>query len=582
MKNPSILTVFLMLMFAIVSFTVEADAAEVYPGGAYVPDIPGFVGYADRKIVIKLDSSMRRALDNKQMPRGRSGIAALDHLGKQYGVQGIRPQFPKTRQKKYKGRIIDLSGWHKITFAKETDVLSAVEKYKAIPGVLDAQPVSIHTVYAIPYEQFYDYQWHLPKIHMPDAWDIETGNSDIIVAMLDTGVRYFTKDLGGADASYANPTAVSGNIWVNSAEKNGTQGVDDDGNGYIDDWVGYDFVESTTGPDYPPCFDFSWLIEGLKEDCDIADNDPRDFHGHGTHCAGIVAAMNNNAEGLASPAGGWGDGTLQASGNGVRIMSLRIGWSAIMDLYEVGLVEMDYAAEALCYAADNGARIASCSWGSENTGGIEAAIDYFLASGGLIFKAAGNSNSDIPDYVAARDDIITVAATDEDDCRAYFSNYGDWIDIAAPGVNIWSLYHDKFDPETDYAINMDGTSMAAPLAASVAALIWSQNPGLLAEQVKQRLLNSADPIDQLSCNSSYINKLGAGRVNAFNAFDTCKGNFDGDGDVDGSDLAVFAADFGRTDCDTDPPCQGDFDNDGDVDGSDLAIFAADFGRTDCP
>jgi len=129
---------------------------------------------------------------------------------------------------------------------------------------------------------------------------------------------------------------------------------------------------------------------------------------------------------------------------------------------------------------------------------------------------------------------------------------------------------------------MDGTSMAAPLAASVAALIWSQNPGLLAEQVKQRLLNSADPIDQLSCNSSYINKLGAGRVNAFNAFDTCKGNFDGDGDVDGSDLAVFAADFGRTDCDTDPPCQGDFDNDGDVDGSDLAIFAADFGRTDCP
>jgi len=326
---------------------------------------------------------------------------------------------------------------------------------------------------------------------------------------MDTGVRYFHKDLGGSLASYSDPTNVDGNMWVNWDEKNGVSGVDDDGNGYVDDWVGWDWVNGVIG---------GWP----GEDCNIEDNDPRDFNGHGTHCAGIVAAITNNGYATSSPAGGWGNGALQPSANGVKVMALRIGWSGKYNRKEVGYVRMDFAAEAFYYAANNGAKIASCSWGCSNSGGIAAAIDYFLASGGMIFKAAGNDGTQIADYMCSRTDIISVAATDENDCKASFSTYGTWVDISAPGVNILSLYHLHTDPVNDYVASMGGTSMATPLAASVAALIWSQNPSsLTATLVEQNLYNSADDIDSLPCNIAYSGKLGAGRINAFNAVGSC-------------------------------------------------------------
>lgn len=492
-------------------FTSLTLAAEVWTVDVERPEIPGFIGYVPDRIVVNFDPSFAGRMNQETLARGITGIAALDDVGRRHGVARIKRLFPGAKSKNYKGKKTRMDGWHRIYFKREVDILEVVENYNKIPGVINAQPVSIHTVYRQPEEQFYDLQWHLPRIQAPQAWDTETGNSDIVVAILDTGVRYFQKDLGGLNASYFDPTHAEGNMWVNWSEKNGTDGIDDDGNGYVDDWIGWDFVEDTYYPFYP-CY------EG--EDCGGADNDPRDFNGHGTHCAGIVAAQNNNGEAVASVAGGWGTGGLEPVGNGVRIMPLRIGWSiALFGLpeFEVGVVEMDYAAEALYYAAENGARIASCSWGSENTGGIGAAIDYFLASGGLIFKAAGNDSSSTPDYMGSRDDIINVAATDESDCKAEFSNYGSWVDIAAPGVEIWSLFHDHFDPYTDYVAPLDGTSMAAPLAASVAALIWSQNPSWSAEEVKQMLYLSADPIDGLSCNSTYAGELGAGRINAYQA-----------------------------------------------------------------
>ena len=131
--------------------------------------------------------------------------------------------------------------------------------------------------------------------------------------------------------------------------------------------------------------------------------------------------MNNNGYAVAGIAGGWGHGSLEPQGNGVKVMALRIGWSA--QATHAGYVAMDYAAEALQYAADTGARIASCSWGSDNSGGMPEAVDYFLAAGGIIFKAAGNENKDVSttgDYLCSRDDIVCVAATDENDCKASF------------------------------------------------------------------------------------------------------------------------------------------------------------------
>ncbi len=481
-----------------------------------------FTGYVLNRIVVKFDAATMKAVHRETFRHGKTGVPPLDAIATRYKVKAIKTQFPGSKTRKlYRGNIVDLSGWHRIEFAEDIDPLSVVEEYKSAAGVIDAQPISIHAVFKIPYEQFYDRQWHLPKIQAPAAWDIETGNSTIIVAAPDTGVRYFAQDLGGSNASYATPANVDGNMWINWAEKNGTPGVDDDGNGYVDDWIGWDFVaEATT-----TCDSF--------EDCTNQDNDPRDAHGHGTHCAANLGALNNNGEAGSSLTGGWGNGMPEPQGYGVKVMALRIGWSASMGM--AGYVEMDYAAEALHYAANKGARIASCSWGSENTGGLGDAIDYFLVHGGLIFKAAGNEGKDVSktgDYMCSRDDVICVAATDQNDCKASFSNYGSWIDISAPGTGIWNLVHIWYDPAEDYFAAMDGTSMATPLAASVAALMWSVNPQLTAVQVRAQLYRSADNIYGLSCNAAYSAKLGAGRINAYQAVQI---DSDGDGVPDYQD-----------------------------------------------
>lgn len=552
---------FLAAMAMMLYAASQALAVDVAVVDKAEHDISAFVGYAPDRIVVRFDAPTLRMLDRGAFGRGRTGIPLLDQVGERHGAVSIRAQFPGAGVKVYRGNLVDLSGWHKVKFAGKVDPLAVVEEYRKMPGVIDAQAVSIHTAYRTPNDGFYGYQWHLPRIQAPQAWDTQTGSRDVIVAVPDTGVRYFHKDLGGVNASYDNFTAIDGNMWINQAEKTGLPNVDDDGTGKVDDWIGWDFVENTTTGMEPLIYCYP------GEDCATADNDPRDFNGHGTHVAGIVAAMGNNGYAVASVAGGWGNGTLEAAGNGVRVMPLRVGWSAVYVFFEVGLVAMDYAAEALVYAADHGARIASCSWGSEDAGGIGAAIDYFLASGGLIFKAAGNDSSETPDYMGSRADIINVAATDQSDCKADFSTYGSWVGISSPGVDIWSLYHVHDDPAGEYVATLDGTSMSSPLAAGVAALIWSGNPTWLAGQVKERLYGSADPIDALACNSSYAGKLGAGRVNAYKAVT-------GSTPPPGNAAPVAVNDSYGTNEDTalSVPAPGVLGNDTDADGNPLTAL----------
>ena len=478
----------------------------------------GFIGYVPDEIVIQFKEKTSKKLNLNAIGRTKTGLPAIDNVGERFKATRIRRQFPESQQRQLNGRKIDLSGWHKVKFTEHVEIQDVLNAYKALPQVVDAQPIGIHSVDATPNDSNYSSQWHLNQsndydMDAPETWEnlkegLDAGRielEDVIVAVLDSGVRYFHKDLGGSGASYPNPTNVDGNMWINSLEKNGTTDVDDDGNGFVDDWIGWDFVN-----DDSDCYD--------REDCSTTDNDPRDFNGHGTHCAGNVAAITNNDYATSSPAGGWGSGSQQTGGNGIKIMALRIGRS---DSDGGGVVRMDYAAEALYYAADNGAKIASCSWGSSNTGGIDAAIDYFVSNGGLIFKAAGNDNCEFSwrctDYMCERADVVCVAATDQDDCKASFSNFGTEVDISAPGVDIRSLYHVHTNPSADYTATASGTSMATPLVASTATLIWAQNPTWTAGQVTTKLLNSADSIDSLSCNSSYSGKLGSGRVNLYQA-----------------------------------------------------------------
>jgi len=478
--------------------------------------IPSFLGYVPDEIVVQFDNSTVYNVDRTTTALGKAGIPALDQLNLRYNVVSIQQQFPNSTPRTYNGKLINLSGWHKIKFARAVDVDRVVNEYAALPGVLKAEPIGIHTIYGTPNDPSFVNQYHLNQandhdVDAPEAWNVQTGNSNIIVAMLDTGVRYYHKDLGGSTAASGNFSSIQGNMWHNTGEIIGNNS-DDDGNGYIDDIVGYDFVTS-------PIAGANSCWPG--EDCTTKDNDPRDFNGHGTHCAGNIAAINNNGYAASAVSGGWGNGAQQPTANGVRVMACRIGSSekylGFLNL-EVGYVRMDYCAEALNYAANNGAHIASCSWGSSNSGGLAAAIDNFLAAGGLIFKAAGNDDTgDAPDYMNARADIIAVAATDQNDLKSDFSNYGSYVDVSAPGTDILSLYHNHADPNNDYVATVSGTSMATPIAASVAALIWSQNTSWTAAQVRTHLQDTADDLDAL--NPSYAGKLGAGRVNAFNAVD---------------------------------------------------------------
>ncbi|MEE2681824.1 MAG: S8 family serine peptidase [Planctomycetota bacterium] len=473
------------------------------------------------QIVVRFADAATRSISEARSRRiGFTGLDSLDTIGFLLDVTKIEPQFKGASKAKASAiGAPDLSGFHVVEFNPELttpEELCAV--YRADPMVMSAEPIGVHRIYASVNDTYFSYQWHLDQsndsdIDMPEAWDRETGSDQITVAILDTGVRYYHDDLGGQGASTLQNSR--GNLWRNVAEDGGIPGFDDDGNGYIDDYLGWDFVSS---PIYT-----CWS----GEDCSGSDNDPRDFNGHGTHCAGIVGAINNNDYMVSSVAGGRGNGSLESGGNGVRLMSCKIGHSAQYGGSEYGFVNMNYAAQALYYAADNGARIASCSWGSSNSGGLGGAIDYFIASGGLVFKASGNSNSQSADYMGSRSDVINVAATDQSDQRASFSNYGSWIDISAPGVDILSTYHDHTNPEVDYAAFLSGTSMATPLAAGAAALIWSTDPSMPASEVWATLRDTADDID--SINGSAAGKLGSGRINVSAALASLGENSDPNG-----------------------------------------------------
>ena len=470
-----------------------------------------FVGFRQNEISVKITQDAFKLIDKNMFPSGLTGITEIDQLHDEYSVQTIKFHFPTVHNSA-------LDQWLKIKFSDQVDVTSIANAYTALNSVSIAEPIPIHKIYQMPNDPNLSSQWHINQsndadIDAPEAWDIETGNPEIIVAVMDTGVRWWHKDLAGALADNTDRNSIHGNIWINTNEIADTSSViDEDGNGYNDDWVGWDFV--TGNPQ-----SYSW--DG--EDYDVEDNDPRDFNGHGTHCAGNVGAINNNGKGGGSAAGGWGEDA-NGYGNGVKIMSLRIGWNDKFIILESGYVDMGFAANAFVYARDNGARIASCSWGSSETTVLREAVNYFIyghtaepAPGedvqGLIFKAAGNDDNEASDYLSDRIDVIAVAATDENDTKASFSTYGTWVDISAPGNNIYSTHHDHNNPTVDDYEVMSGTSMATPISAGVTALIWSYDPQLKAPDIKTALFNGSDNIES-NLGSQYQSKMGIGRVNA--------------------------------------------------------------------
>jgi subtilisin family serine protease len=435
------------------------------------------VEYDPHTLVITLSETGIERARVDQNSRGHvvTGMASLDRLMNRFGVSVMDPSIPLGETST--GNIAP--HFYKLTLDPGVDPLEAAAQFQSNPFIEIAEPNYIYKSMYIPDDIDFPRQWALHNtgieggiedadIDAPEAWDIQRGSPDIVIAVIDTGVLLSHPDL-------------SANIWTNSGEIQ-DNGMDDDGNGYIDDVVGWDFVTATHV--YP------------GEDGFPQDNDPTDFQGHGTHVAGIAAAV--------------GDNNLNIAGVCMHcsIMPLRAGYK---DPNGYGILQHFDILNAIYYAASNGAHILNMSFGStEESTMMRSALEYASTRGLILVAAAGNFGSDVDiGYPAGYDPVIAVAATNWFDQRSIWtpcagSAYGHHIDLAAPGDIILSTHLNNS------LMYMSGTSMAAPLVAGAAGLLLSERPWLTPQDVRLILTSTTDP-------KNFDQYIGSGRLNVHRA-----------------------------------------------------------------
>lgn len=501
---------------------------DVPPGAA----VPG-------EVIIKITDEVEQSLIQAQF-----GEVQLNSVPSPMGaaLQSIRAKsvtrlFPPAGEFEERTRKEGLHLWFTVYFDKEVEVSGAMQALDNVEGVeiVEFNPVVVLASANQP-RTFTDLlgatedylkrdskmpfndpllkeQWHYNNvgagvaagvmgsdINLFKAWEISTGKPNVIVCVVD----------GGVDVDHPD---LADNMWVNQAELNGAPGVDDDKNGFVDDINGYCFVTNQGN---------------LRPDEDA----------HGTHVAGTIAAKNNNGVGVAGIAGGNGD-----PNTGVRIMSAAI--------FREGARQGGNGPAAIKYGADNGAVISQNSWGYPYRSGIfttptslKVAIDYFVKyagtdgkgnqrpdspmKGGVVLFAAGNDGLEFTSQPSAYEGCIAVSAIGTNFKRATYSNYGDWVDISAPGgdqmlygtrAGVLSTTDKNAAHVNDWYSYYQGTSMACPHASGVAALIASHfgGPGYTNEDLKIRLFASVLPVDIDRQNPSAAGRLGAGYVDAYAA-----------------------------------------------------------------
>ncbi|MFQ5583919.1 MAG: S8 family peptidase, partial [Calditrichia bacterium] len=379
----------------------------------------------------------------------------------------IRKLF-RNSKRKLPAKLSNIYIWQ---YEGEDTAQQVTSELRGIPAVVYAQKNRAFKISLSPNDADYAQQWYLPAIHAERAWDIEQGNPSVIVGVIDTGIDYNHEDL-------------QRQLWVNSPEdinQNGrldsldVNGIDDDGNGYIDDVIGWDFTDA---PNFPDRGDFR-----------DPDNDPMDEFstGHGTPIAGIISAAQNNRIGISGLA------------PGARIMALRAGTAS-------GFLEEDDVAEAIIYAIDNGCRIVNMSFGDFTISYLLRDAIRYGESEGLIFVAAsGNSGNTVLQYPAALDETIAVGATTRTDSLASFSTGGSKLNLVAPGQEIYSCQIGN-----SYGFN-NGTSFSAPVVSGALALIWSFHPNFSPQEIKGALYAGCTDLGRAGWDISY----GHGLVNVF-------------------------------------------------------------------
>ncbi len=403
------------------------------------------VNYQDGKIWFKLTNEVRISQPLKENPNKiqLQSIPGLDQIASKYGFVNLSKPFAAAKNSGVLQRT------YLLEFSSIQDIEKCIKDLENLKGVEYAEKVPLDRMCLTPNDPSYSSQWGLANINAPAAWNYFSTGSNVVVAIVDDAIERTHADL-------------SPNLWVNTGEIAGNN-IDDDNNGYIDDINGYDVGSNDNNPN-PPSASFD----------------------HGTHVAGIVSARSNNGIGVAS------------IGFSCKLMCVK-------STTTVGQVTNGY--DGILYAAVSGADVINMSWGGPGSSTTaQNIVNYAVGEGCILIAAAGNDNVNTQFYPAAYNNVVSVAATTSSNTKASFSNYGSWVDVSAPGNNIYST-----TVGNTYG-NKSGTSMASPMLAGLAGLMKSLNPTMPNADLINCLLSTAANIN--AQNPSYIGQLGSGRIDA--------------------------------------------------------------------
>lgn len=416
-----------------------------------------------------------------------TGIGSVDRLLNEVQASSLTKRFVH-KPIPEGSNLPDISRIYRLRFPEFFNPAEVAKMFESDPNVDYAEPEPTMKLFAVPNDPMYGLQQHLPQVFAEQAWDIhkgENGSEEVVIAFVDTGVDWYHEDLTanswqnlGEDADgdgHTIETDINGQPILDPGDING---IDDDGNGFKDDLVGWDFYEAQQ--------------TGNGSDPDPNAGNSMGFHG--THCAGIACAVTDNNVGVAGIS--W-----NCKYMGVQVdinNNIPFGWDGII------------------YAADNGADIISNSWGGYSwyyDEFVAEIISYANAKGSIVVAARGNDNDDRFDHPASYPGVISVASVNEDDTKVSYSSYGLDVDVSSPGGGLEGGILSTM-PGNSYDVGF-GTSMACPLVSGLLGLVKSYHPEWTKDQVVNQVIATCDNIDGL--NPQYTNQLGSGRINAYQA-----------------------------------------------------------------